>query len=245
MVSLKLPEERLCFYLKHRAFLGQVPLCLVAILAVGFFLHLPKRQNDSAWTKQLRRIDFVGALLLVFTVFALLFGLDRGINISWSSPYAIAFTCATLPLLACFLLVETKIAIEPFTPGHIIFNKALFACYACNFFGYAAFTAFGFYLPSFFQIVLQMSPARSGVSMIPLAISSVVGTLLGGFIIKRTGKFYRLGICAAIVSTLGSLPIAWAVGEGLKSLPGIYAGCIVSFIPQGMVVTASLIAISR
>jgi predicted MFS family arabinose efflux permease len=233
----------LCINLNHRAFLGQVPLCLLAIIAVGFFLHLPKRQDDLAWTKQLRRIDFLGAVLLVATVFALLFGLDRGINVSWRSPYAIAFTCATLPLMAGFLLVETKFATEPFTPGHIMFNRALFVCYACNFFGYAAFTAFGFYIPLFLQVVLQMSPAQSGASMIPLAISSVVGTLLGGIIIKRTGKFYWLGVCAGITGTLGSLPIAWAAGQGRGSLPGIYSGSIVSFIPQGMVVTASLIAI--
>ena len=219
-------------------------MCLVAILAVGFFLHLPKRQDDSIWSKKLRRIDFLGAILLVLTVFALLFGLDRGVNISWSSPYAIAFSCASLPLLAAFIVVETKFALEPFTPGHIIFDRALFACYACNFFGYAAFTAFGFYLPSFLQIVMQMTPAQSGASMIPLAISAVLGTLLGGFIIKRTGRFYWLGVCAGSVSTLGSLPIAWSAGLGPKSLPGIYVGSVISFIPQGMVVTASLIAIS-
>ncbi len=90
-----------------------------------------------------------------------------------------------------------------------------------------------------------MSPAQSGASMTPLAISAVVGTLFGGIIIKRTGKFYWLGVSAAIVSTLGSLSIAWAAGQGLGALSGIYAGSIVSFIPQGMVVTASLIAISE
>lgn len=142
-----------------------------------------------------------------------------------------------------FLLVETRLAREPFTPDHIIFNTALFACYANNFLGYAAFTAFGFYLPLFFQVVMQMTPAQSGVGMIPLAISAVVGTFLGGIIIKRTGRFYWLGVCAAITAMLGSLPIAWGAGMGSKSLPGIYVGSVISFVPQGMVVTVSLIAI--
>ena len=243
MVNLRRPGSRTGLT-GRRAFLGQAPLCLIAILAVAFLLHLPKRQDDLAWTKQLRRIDFLGAVLLVLTVFALLFGLDRGINISWRSPYALGFTCASIPLLVSFLLVETKVAAEPFTPGHIIFDKALFACYAVNFLGYAAFTAYGFYLPMFLQVVLQMTPAQSGASMIPLAISAVVGTVLGGIIIKRTGRFYWLGVCAAIIATLGSLPIAWAAGMGVGSLPGIYTGSVISFIPQGMVVTVSLIAIS-
>ena len=243
MVRLRCPRSRI--WLKsYRAFLGQAPLCLVAILAVAFFLHLPRRQDDAVWTKQLRRIDFLGAFLLVLTVFALLFGLDRGINISWSNLYAIVFTSASLPLLVVFLMVETKFATEPFTPGHIIFNKALFTCYAVNFLGYAAFTAYGFYLPMFLQIVLQMTPAQSGASMIPLAISAVVGTVLGGIIIKRTGRFYWLGVYAATVATLGSLPITWAIGMGVDSLPGIYTGSVISFISQGMVVTVSLIAIS-
>ena len=219
-------------------------LCLLAIVSVSFFLHLPKRQSKTPWRKQLPRIDILGALLLIMTIFGLLFGLDRGSNVSWRSPLTIASLCVTVPLSIAFLAVETRFAVEPFTPGHVIFDKALVACYTQNFFGYAAFTALIFHLPLFFQVILEMTPTQGGASLIPAAISAVVGTLLGGIILKRTGRFYWLAVLAMTAATLGSLPIAVAPSLNSGALASIYVGSVISFVPQGITVTASLIAIS-
>lgn len=235
---------RLCAYMDARAFLIQVLLCLLAIVSVGLLLHLPKRQSETPWRKQLPRIDILGALLLILTIFGLLFGLDRGSNVSWHSPLTIGSLCAAIPLSIAFLRVETRFAVEPFTPGHVIFDKALFACYTQNFFGYAAFTALIFYLPLFFQVILGMTAAQAGASLIPAAISAVIGTLLGGIILKKTGKFYWLAVLASTAATLGSIPIAAAPSLDGGSLASIYIGSIISFVPQGVIVTASLIAIS-
>lgn len=218
--------------------------CLIAIASVSFLFHLPQRQSETPWRKQLPRIDILGALLLILTIFGLLFGLDRGSNISWRSPLTIASLCAAVPLSIAFLAVETRFAVEPFTPGHIIFDKALFACYTQNFFGYAAFTALVFYLPLFFQVILEMTPAQAGASLIPAAVSAVVGTLLGGIILKRTGKFYWLAVLATTAATLGSIPIAVAPSLNSGALASIYVGSVISFVAQGVTVTSSLIAIS-
>ena len=235
---------RLCPHTDGRAFLIQVFLCLIAIVTVGFLLHLPKRQSEAPWRKQLPRIDVLGALLLISTIFGLLFGLEQGSNVSWRSPLTIGSLCATVPLSIAFLAVETRFAVEPFTPGHVIFNKALFACYTSNFFLYASFTSLIFYLPLFFQVILKMTPSSAGAGLIPAAVSAVLGTLLGGVIIKRTGKFYWLAALASIASTLGAIPIAVAPSLQSGSLAIIYVASVLSFLPQGVTVTSSLIAIS-
>ncbi|KAL8938466.1 MAG: hypothetical protein Q9216_003879 [Gyalolechia sp. 2 TL-2023] len=193
--------------------------------------------------EQLKRIDFLGALLLILSIFALLFGLDRGTNLSWHSPIAVISLCLTMPLIIAFLLVETKFAVAPFTPGHVIFDRALFACYAQNFFAFAGFTALIFYLPLFFQVVLMMSPAQAGAGLIPAAISAVIGTFVGGLILKRIGKYYWLAFISAFVGALASIPIAIAPSMHSGSLIAICVASVVSFIPQGIVLTASLIAI--
>ena len=237
---------RLCAYMDARAFLIQVFLCLIAIASVCLWLHLPKRQSEVPWRKQLPRIDILGALLLILTVFTLLFGLDRGSNVSWRSPLTIGSICAAVPLSIAFVLVETRFAVEPFTPGHVIFDKALVACYIQNFFGYAAFTSLIFYLPLFFQAILQMTPAQAGAGLIPAAVAVVVGTLVGGITIRKTGKFYWLAVIAATVATIGSIPIAVAPSLGDRgALASIYTASVIGAVPQGVVITASLIAISR
>ena len=227
-----------------RAFLIQVFICVLAILAVSFFLHPPPRKTDTPWKEQIKRIDFLGALLLILIVFVILFGLDQGSNLSWHSPVAIVPLCATVPLVLAFLWVETRFASEPFTPGHVIFDKALCACYVQNFFGYAGFTAFIFYIPFFFEAALEMTPAQAGVGLIPAAISAVVGTLLGGLILKRIGKFYWLALIASGVGTVAAVPIAVAPSLKHGSAIAIYVASVVTFVPLGMTITASLIAIS-
>lgn len=229
-----------------RAFLIQVFLCLIAIVSVGLFLHLPKRQSGIPWIKQLPRIDILGALLLIMTIFGILFGLDRGSNVSWRDPLTIGSLCAAVPLSIAFVVVETRFAIEPFTPGHVIFDKALVACYIQNFFGYAAFTALIFHLPLFFQVILGMTPAQAGTGLIPAAVSVVVGTLVGGFTMKKTGKFYWLAVLAATAATIASIPIAVAPSLNRRgALANIYTASVVGGIPQGVTITASLIAISE
>ncbi|KAI4180518.1 MAG: hypothetical protein L6R41_007198, partial [Letrouitia leprolyta] len=224
-------------------FLIQVILCLIAIIAVAFLLHLPQRKTDISLKDQLKRIDFLGAVLLILSIFALLFGLDRGTNISWHSPTTLVSLCLTVPLVAAFLLVETKIAIAPFTPGHVIFDRALFACYTQNFFSYAHFTALIFYLPTFFQVVLLMTPAQAGAALIPAVIPAVIGTFVGGLILKRIGKYYWLALVSAWVGALASIPIAAAPSLRSGSFTTICVTSIVSFFPQGIVITSSLIAI--
>lgn len=219
-------------------------LCLVAIACVVVFLHLPKRQSEMPWKQQLARIDILGALLLVSAIFSLLFGLDRGNNLSWSNPLAIGSLCATIPLSIAFLVVETRFAHEPFTPAHIIFNRALFACYSQNFFGFAAFTSFTIYLPMFFQVILNMTPVLAGLSLIPAAISVVFGSIIGGMVLKRTGRFYWLAVCSSTMAALGSIFIVVAPSLDRGSLISILIGSVVSFVPQGTTMISSLISIS-
>ncbi|KAL8688127.1 MAG: hypothetical protein Q9218_005881 [Villophora microphyllina] len=225
------------------AFLIQVVLCLIALLCIFVFLHLPKQKSEIGLREQLKRIDFLGASLLILIVFGVLFGLDRGTSISWHSPIALIPLTLTIALLLAFLWTETRFASEPFTPGHVIFDKGLFACYLQNFFGYAGFTALIFYLPLFFQVVLQMTPAQAGAGLIPAAISAVVGTLLGGVILKRIGRFYWLALISSSVGAVAAVPIAFAPSLKQGSNIVIYMASVASFVPQGIVITASLIAI--
>ncbi len=115
------------------AFLGQVPLCMLAFVAVFFVLHMP-RTEDSDWRKNFARIDFTGAAVLIAAVTTLLVALDRGGNVGWSSLTALISLGVSVPLFAIFILVETKMAKEPLAPGHIIFHRSLAAGYTCFFF---------------------------------------------------------------------------------------------------------------
>ena len=169
------------------AFLGQFPLCVIAFLSVAFALKLPKVES-SHWKEKLRRVDFPGAFVLVCAVFALLLGLERGSNVSWSALITVIPLCISFPLFGLFMLVEQKYAAEPFAPGRIMFERSLFACYLCNFFSFGGWMGAIFFIPLFFQAVDGFSATQAGVRLLPGILAGVSGSLLGGIIMQKTGK---------------------------------------------------------
>lgn len=209
---------------------------------MALVLELPKLES-SDWKTKLRRIDFVGAFFLVSAVFALLLGLDRGSNLSWSAPIAIVPLCLSAPLFIIFIFVEQKFATEPFAPGHIIFERSLFASYLCNFFSFAGWLSALFYLPLFFQAVDGFSATQAGVRLLPGIVAGVSGSLFGGILMQKTGKYYWLTVCAYSALTLGMVPILLSTGLLGNNTCGISVGLVICGFSNGVGVTTSLIAL--
>ncbi len=217
-------------------------MCLIAFITVSFVLKLPKRES-SDWKSKLRRIDFLGAFVLVCAVFTLLLGLDRGSNVSWRAPITIASLSISLPAFMLFVFVEMKIAVEPFAPGHIIFERSLFACYLCNFFSFGGWLSALFYIPLFFQAVDGLNATQAGVRLLPGIAAGVSGSLFGGILMQKSGKYYWLTVCAYTTLTLGMIPILLFTGLVANSTYGILVGLVMCGFSNGIGVTTSLIAL--
>jgi MFS family permease len=224
------------------AFLAQAPLCLLAFMAVAFFLHLPQA-DASHWKEKLRRIDFLGALTLLAAVVCLIFGMDRGSNKSWTDKYTLTTVLASIPLFILFSIVEIWVAQEPFTPGRIIFERTLFAAYLCNFFAFAGQIAAIFFLPLYFQAVDGLSATQAGIRLIPAVICSVTGSLGSGIYMKRTGKYYWITVVSYFFLVVGMLIVLLCSGVAVHSQVGLVIGLSVSGLTNGVGVTTSLIAL--
>jgi MFS family permease len=225
-------------------FIAQAPMCLLAFIAVAAILHLPK-QDASHWRDKLRKIDFLGASILVLGVSALLFGLDRGSNTAWRDKYTLAALCVCVPLFVLFVFIEMKIASEPFAPGHIIFNRSLFACYLCNFFSFGGWLAAIFYIPLYFQAVESLTATQAGIRLIPCIVCGVCGSLFGGFYMQRTGKYYWITLICYSTLVLGLVFILLFSGVVVNSVPGLIVGTMISGFSNGVGVTTSLIGLSE
>ncbi|KAM5351493.1 hypothetical protein ACJ41O_004216 [Fusarium nematophilum] len=222
------------------SFLGQVPLCFVAFVAVYFVLDLPPLSHDH-WLTKMRQIDFLGAFTLVVAVVALLVGLDSGTNLGWSHTVTVAALSLTPILFGLFLFVEIRVAANPFAPGHLIFDRSLFACYLVNFFGVAGQMAVIFFMPLFFQAVQGLSATQSGALLVPGMISGVLASLFGGWIIKRTGKFYSVTVSAYALLLFAVLPLALSVW--FRSTPGEVVGLVATSLGAGCGITTTLVAL--
>lgn len=205
------------------AFLGQGPLCLVAIFAVSIVLHLPK-SDDTNWVKKLRRVDFLGAAFLVSAVLTLLLALDRGGNAGWTTKIALISLVVSIPLFAAFCFVEVKFAQEPFAPGHIIFARSMLPLYLCNFFSMCGWLAAQYYVPLYWQSVEQISATKTGLRMVPSLICGTAGSLFAGFYMRKTGKYYWLTVIVYVTLILGMLLITLCSGVLTRNTPLIIVG---------------------
>ena len=224
------------------AFLVQAPLCALAIIGVIFTLKLPQKEVVD-WKTKFARIDFQGSTALVLAVFALLLGLDRGSNDAWSNPISIVSLCLLFPLSAMFIIVEFKFADEPIAPKRIIFERSLIACYLCNFFAFASWMAILFYLPLFFQAVDELSSSQAGIRLLPAIVFSLTGSLSGGLIMQKTGKYYWLTVSAYLIAALGVIPVLLYTGFVTNNIYGISVGLALSGFGNGIGVTSTLIGL--
>ncbi|KAK2767633.1 hypothetical protein FQN54_003791 [Arachnomyces sp. PD_36] len=224
------------------AFLVQGPICLIAIIAVSLALNLPAR-DESHWKTKLRRIDFLGAIILVAAVSTLCLGMDRGSNVSWTKPITIVSLCLSFVFFIAFMYVEVYVANEPFAPGYIIFDRSLFACFACNFFAFGTWMSVLFYAPLFFQAVEGDSATGAGVRLLPSIIAGVTGSLGSGFLMRRTGKYFWITLWSYALMVVGVLILFLCSGIAVTSSPGLIVGLTLGAFGNGVGVTTTLIGL--
>ncbi|KAF3918337.1 hypothetical protein ABW21_db0207188 [Orbilia brochopaga] len=230
------------------AFLFQVPATLLAALLVGIFLNVPHPNPDGAvssstWAK-FRRVDFLGAAALVTAVLTSLIALDYGGNVSWRSTIVLITAPVSATLFCAFALIESRIASDPFAPPRIVLDRGLLACFLCNLFAFAGFFGTMFYIPLYFQAVAGLSASQSGLRMVPAIAGSVTGSLGGGIIMQRTGKYYVLTVTAYSLLVAGAIPVLLFTGiVHTRTYAAVAAGLAVLGFGSGIGVTSTLIGL--
>ncbi|KAK8027430.1 hypothetical protein PG991_004486 [Apiospora marii] len=207
------------------AFAGQFPIAILAWAAV--FTVLPSRpapdEADEAsqhWRQKLRRIDFLGAFALSAAAFVLLFGLDNGANEG-----------------------GVKVATDPFAPGHVILHPPLLAAYGSNFFGVAAQMGVFFFIAMFYQAAMALTATQSGLMFVPSTVLGLVGSLGGGLVMRKTGKYYGLTLTGFTILLLSIIPLVLFVGTPTKSVVGVVIGMAFMMLGASISITTTLIAI--
>ncbi|KAG5643966.1 hypothetical protein DXG03_009317 [Asterophora parasitica] len=224
------------------AFLMQVPIAILAFIAVSLALHLPKVDNSDVYAK-LKRIDFAGSLALILTIFTLLVGLDSGGNISWSDPKTLIALGSSLTCFLLFGVIETRLATEPIAPKRIIFNQSLIAGYLVNFFEVAAAMSLTFHVSLYLQVVQGKTASAAGLWLVLGVAGGMIGSLTGGLTIQATGRFYLITVGSYALQFLGTSVVGLSTGILMHSVIFLGAGLFVSTLGNGSGVTTSLIAL--
>lgn len=208
-----------------------------------FALHLPSASNDTTFRTQIKRVDFLGAGVLICAVFSLLIGLDRGGNVRFNDSIVIGFLSISLVAFLLFVYVEGRIAPEPFAPYHIVKDRTIFSSCVAQFFSFGGYMATLFFLTLFYQAVSNLSAGEAGLRIVPAIFGGVSGSLFGGIMMQKTGKYYHLTVIAYCIFTLGFIPVLLCSGIAGMSVTAISFGLVAMGFGNGIGVTSTLIAV--
>ncbi|VDB92534.1 unnamed protein product [Peniophora sp. CBMAI 1063] len=224
------------------SFIAQAPLAIVALILVGYALRLP--QPEAAhWKDRLKRIDFGGAFTLVIALCALLLAMDRGGNVAWDDTITVVALIIFGLFFSTFVLVEMRLAKEPFAPKRIVANHTLAAAYLCNFFCVAGGVCLIFYVSLYVQAVLHRSAAEAGSALIPGIIAGVIGSLAGGYIMQVTGRYWVLTVLSYALMLGGQILVSLSTGIIGHSFVGLEIGLFIMSLGNGSGITTTLIAL--
>ncbi|KDQ18154.1 hypothetical protein BOTBODRAFT_155253 [Botryobasidium botryosum FD-172 SS1] len=190
---------RWCFYLN-------LPCGAVSLIISMFLLDARPPVHSglftqTGWGKWLA-LDWFGAIMALGIVCTLLLPLSWGGNEKpWNDPVVIALFCVCGVLTILWFIWETRLGDKALMPMSLWNNRTQIGCCLEGFFTFGVFLLISYYLPLQYQATKGHSATRSGIDVLPLLISTVVGAGGAGVVIIVTGKVKpMLVICPLLVS---------------------------------------------
>ena len=177
----------------HWVFFINLPFAVLAL--IGVFYALPKVRIE-----QQAKIDWLGTFLLVIGLIPILLGFTWiGDKYTWTDWETITLYVVGGVILLIFAFYETK-AQEPIVDTALFKNRLFSVTLILGIFISMAMFGATMFLPLYIQGVIGLSAQNSGLVMAPMMISFIIGSIISGQIMTKTGKYKRLShICAVFI----------------------------------------------
>lgn len=201
----------------HYVFWINIPLGILSLVGLWMFLH-----EDI--NKKKHEIDYLGAILLTFTISSLMFILvEGGSRFAWGSWQTLSlFAFSALTLLG-FVLQESR-AKEPVMPFSIWKERSILIANTTSLTTGIMLIGISSFLPTFVQGVMEQTPIVAGFTLTTMSIGwPIASTLAGRWLItigyRKTsiigGVSLIIGSIAFVTMSASSGPLWAAVGSFL------------------------------
>ncbi|RYN76061.1 hypothetical protein AA0117_g6119 [Alternaria alternata] len=224
---------RWCFYIN-------LPISGFAALLILLFLDI--KHEHTSFFDGIKAIDWLGIFTFLGFTLMILLGLDfGGVLFPWSSAKVIALLVVGGAMILAFIYSEAKVAKYPLIPMTLFRRRTNIAAFLVVFFHGFVFIAGEYYLPLFFQAVLEASPLRSGLLLLPFIVTGAIAGVFCGFIMHKTGHFREIIWVGTFLLTVGfGLFISFDAYTSTAKAVGLV---IVGGLGSGILFEAPMIAI--
>ncbi len=197
------------------SFYINLPLGVVALLAVSAVLHLPKKRSQG-------RIDYLGAALLTVGITSIVLVTTwGGSEYAWGSAVIIELIGTGVAALVGFVFVQTRAA-EPVMPLHIFRSRNFTLMSVIGFI--TGFVMFGavLFLPLYQQSVQGASATNSGLLLLPMLGAMMVTSMFAGRVTTGSGRYKAFPIVGGALMTVGLFLLAQMDTGTTRLTSGLY-----------------------
>ncbi|RYP64448.1 hypothetical protein DL769_006670 [Monosporascus sp. CRB-8-3] len=164
------------------------------IAAAGFIMlviSLKVRYVKDSTRNSLKRVDFGGNALFVASMVSILVGLSwGGVAYPWESWRVLLTLLLGFAGLAAFLVIQCSGLIpEPTMPLRLFTNRTSLAAFGLTLIHSVLMYWQIYFLPLYFQSVLESSPTTSGVYLLPTVIISMIFSVVAGTGLSKMGRY--------------------------------------------------------
>ncbi|MGH3718386.1 MAG: MFS transporter [Pseudonocardiaceae bacterium] len=186
-------------------FLVNVPVAAAALFVVARVLNIPHTRREC-------RIDWLGAVALTVAVVPVLLVAEQGQGWGWASIRAIVcYVIAAVGLIG-FLVAERRIGDDALIPLGLFRNGVFSVTSAASLIVGTGMFGGLVLMPQYLQIVKGASPTKSGLLLLPLMAGIIVGSLVSGQVISRTGRYKILPVLGTAVMAAALLLLHLRLG---------------------------------
>lgn len=175
-----------------------LPFAVLAI--IGVIATLPKVRAEHQV-----KVDWLGSVILVVGLIPILLGFTwAGTKYAWGSPTELTLFIGGVIVLILFVLWERKAADPLLAPSlfkNRIFTTSLILGVLIG------MTMFGslMFLPIYVQGVIGLNAQSSGWVMSPMMLGFIVGSMISGQVMSRTGRYKYLAWLSGAIIVVGSI----------------------------------------
>jgi MFS family permease len=182
-----------------------INLPISGVTFVLLVLYLDVHNPRTKLSEGIRAVDWFGTVSILAITLLVLVGLDFGGSIfPWNSPKVICLIVLGILMIGVFLFSELRLAKYPLMPLAVFTSWSNNATFIVVFMHSMVLIGIEYYLPLYFQSVLQVSPLRSGVLLLPLIVMQAVVEIIAGALINRTGHYRGFIWAGTSLMTLGT-----------------------------------------
>ncbi|GAA4008483.1 MDR family MFS transporter [Hymenobacter fastidiosus] len=190
----------------------------LGLLALWFILAKMPRLKPRG---EKQPLDYLAALLLMTGLVPLIIALQLNkAEYAWASPTTLgllAVSAASLLLFVFRSLRATNPILDLSLFRNHVFRPAIIAVFLLG----GSFLSLVIFEPVFMINVLGVTATRAGVSLIPLSLGVVLGSMLAGRMVSRYGHYKRWMLGGGLVLLgglllLGTMPVTVSYGQVLS-----------------------------